>query len=73
MGTSHGAVVLADACLRRYRRGDFEFTYTSSSQVIVKQVSSGPCAYGDASTAGLIASRKHTQTRSQETMKGRER
>ena len=37
-----GSVDLLDACLRRHRyKGSFEFTYVSSSQVIVKRLSSG--------------------------------
>jgi intraflagellar transport protein 172 len=37
-----GAVDLFDCCLRRSRyKGKFEFTYVSSSQVIVKRLSSG--------------------------------
>jgi intraflagellar transport protein 172 len=37
-----GAVDLFDCCLRRSRyKGKFEFTYVSSSQVIVKRLSTG--------------------------------
>ena len=45
LGNLCGSVDLFDACLRRHRyKGSFEFTYVSSSQVIVKRLSSGVLA-----------------------------
>ena len=42
LGNLCGSVDLFDACLRRHcYKGSFEFTYVSSSQVIVKRLSSG--------------------------------
>ena len=45
LGNLCGSVDLFDACLCRHRyKGSFEFTYVSSSQVIVKRLSSGVLA-----------------------------
>jgi intraflagellar transport protein 172 len=42
MGTLCGSVELFDACIKRSRyKGEFEFTYISLSQVIVKNLASG--------------------------------
>ena len=42
VGNVCGAVELFDTCLKRYRhKGEFEFTFVSPSQVIVKRLSSG--------------------------------
>jgi intraflagellar transport protein 172 len=42
LGNLCGGVDMFDACIKRYRyKGEFEFTYVSPSQVIVKRLSSG--------------------------------
>ena len=42
VGNLTGAIECYDACIRRYRyQGKFEFTYVSTSQVIVKRLASG--------------------------------